>query len=198
MSGPKNQSGVAFTNFFRPGWLFACRIRETWFWVKNTWNHEITKTNYPKSRFWDAEIEVGVVGRVVISFAINVSPFLSHSGGNSMKSHWNLSRINIWHCFCIFWIYLCCLVLCAGMGFDAWDYQNPSQSDNDCVRSVWKMTCFTYFPRAEAALSMPFFACTNQQAKLTRRFQNNRGYCSATLRFRFLSALAIGHLLSLR
>jgi len=37
-----------------------------------------------------------------------------------------------------------------GMGYDAWDHQTPSESDNDCVRSVWKMVCFTYFPRAEA------------------------------------------------
>jgi len=38
----------------------------------------------------------------------------------------------------------------SGMGYEAWDHKNPSQSDNDCVRSIWKMVCFTYFPRAEA------------------------------------------------
>lgn len=37
-----------------------------------------------------------------------------------------------------------------GMGYDAWDHQSPSESDNDCVKSVWKMVCYTYFPRAEA------------------------------------------------
>merc|ERR1719478_1211720 len=37
-----------------------------------------------------------------------------------------------------------------GMGYEAWDFQNPSTTDNECVRSVWKMVCFTYFPRAEA------------------------------------------------
>lgn len=37
-----------------------------------------------------------------------------------------------------------------GMGYEAWDYRNPSQSDSDCIRSVWKMVCYTYFPRAAA------------------------------------------------
>merc|ERR1719440_1973419 len=38
----------------------------------------------------------------------------------------------------------------SGMGFEAWDFQEPKKSDNECVRTVWKMVCFTYFPRAEA------------------------------------------------
>lgn len=38
----------------------------------------------------------------------------------------------------------------SGMGYEAWDHQDPSASDDNCVRSVWKMVCFTYFPRAEA------------------------------------------------
>lgn len=38
----------------------------------------------------------------------------------------------------------------SGMGYEAWDYQRPGLSDSDCVRSVWKMVCFTYFPRAAA------------------------------------------------
>lgn len=38
----------------------------------------------------------------------------------------------------------------SGMGYDAWDYQKPVTSDNECVRTIWKMTCYTYFPRAEA------------------------------------------------
>jgi hypothetical protein len=36
----------------------------------------------------------------------------------------------------------------SGMGYDFWDYQQPGNSDSDCVRSVWKMVCFTYFPRS--------------------------------------------------
>merc|ERR1719456_472911 len=38
----------------------------------------------------------------------------------------------------------------SGMGYEGWDHQKPSDSENDCVRSVWKMVCFTYFPRADA------------------------------------------------
>mmetsp|Transcript_21 Transcript_21/g.24 ORF Transcript_21/g.24 Transcript_21/m.24 type:complete len:503 (-) Transcript_21:111-1619(-) len=37
----------------------------------------------------------------------------------------------------------------SGMGLDAWDFPNPQHSDNECVRSIWRMTCFTYFPRIE-------------------------------------------------
>jgi len=36
----------------------------------------------------------------------------------------------------------------SGMGYEPWDYRTPTRSDNDCVRSVWKMVCFTYFPRS--------------------------------------------------
>lgn len=36
----------------------------------------------------------------------------------------------------------------SGMGFDAWEYRDPSKADSDCVRSVWKMVCYTYFPRS--------------------------------------------------
>lgn len=35
----------------------------------------------------------------------------------------------------------------AGMGLEAWDYQDPENAD-DCVKSVWRMVCYTYFPRA--------------------------------------------------
>mmetsp|Transcript_21240 Transcript_21240/g.39345 ORF Transcript_21240/g.39345 Transcript_21240/m.39345 type:complete len:603 (+) Transcript_21240:112-1920(+) len=38
----------------------------------------------------------------------------------------------------------------SGMGYDAWDYQEPKNSDNSCVRTIWKMVCYTYFPRAAA------------------------------------------------
>jgi len=37
----------------------------------------------------------------------------------------------------------------AGMGYEAWDYQKPEQSDNDCVKSIWRMVCYTHFPRSE-------------------------------------------------
>lgn len=35
----------------------------------------------------------------------------------------------------------------AGMGKDGWSYQKPEFAD-DCVKSIWRMVCFTYFPRA--------------------------------------------------
>jgi hypothetical protein len=38
----------------------------------------------------------------------------------------------------------------SGMGYDFWDYRSPGYSDSDCVRSVWKLVCFTYFPKASA------------------------------------------------
>mmetsp|Transcript_131868 Transcript_131868/g.239779 ORF Transcript_131868/g.239779 Transcript_131868/m.239779 type:complete len:601 (+) Transcript_131868:124-1926(+) len=38
----------------------------------------------------------------------------------------------------------------SGMGYDAWDYQEPRTSDNECVRTIWKMVCYTYFPRSAA------------------------------------------------
>jgi hypothetical protein len=41
-----------------------------------------------------------------------------------------------------------------GMGYDSWDYRTPSESDSDCVRSIWKMVCYTYFPRAEAGCKL--------------------------------------------
>jgi len=37
-----------------------------------------------------------------------------------------------------------------GIGYDAWDDIEPHQSQDACVQSVWKMVCFTYFPRAQA------------------------------------------------
>lgn len=37
-----------------------------------------------------------------------------------------------------------------GLGKDAWEYPNPQESDDDCIKTVWKMVCYTYFPRAEA------------------------------------------------
>jgi len=36
----------------------------------------------------------------------------------------------------------------AGLGFEAWDYQDPANAD-DCVKSIWRMVCYTYFPRAQ-------------------------------------------------
>merc|ERR1719160_626210 len=38
-----------------------------------------------------------------------------------------------------------------GLGLEAWDYQKPEYA-NDCIKSVWRMVCFTYFPRAEIGI----------------------------------------------
>lgn len=40
----------------------------------------------------------------------------------------------------------------SGMGFDGWDYPEPSQAD-ECIQAVWKMACFTYFPRSQPGVS---------------------------------------------
>merc|ERR1719272_676902 len=34
------------------------------------------------------------------------------------------------------------------LGFEAWDYQKPEFA-NDCIKSIWRMACYTYFPRAQ-------------------------------------------------
>lgn len=38
----------------------------------------------------------------------------------------------------------------SGMGLEPWDFQDPHSTKNDCVKSVHRMACFTYFPRTQA------------------------------------------------
>lgn len=38
----------------------------------------------------------------------------------------------------------------AAMNVEAWDNQDPAHSDDECLKSVWKMVCNTYLPRAQA------------------------------------------------
>jgi TM2 domain-containing membrane protein YozV len=38
-----------------------------------------------------------------------------------------------------------------GMGYEAWEHPKPHESEDECVRSVWNMVCFTYFPKADSA-----------------------------------------------
>lgn len=38
-----------------------------------------------------------------------------------------------------------------GMGYDAWDHRDPSQGTDGCVKAVWRMVCYTYFPKAGPA-----------------------------------------------
>jgi TM2 domain-containing membrane protein YozV len=33
----------------------------------------------------------------------------------------------------------------SGMGLEAWDHTRPSEG-NECVKSIWRMVCYTYFP----------------------------------------------------
>jgi len=40
----------------------------------------------------------------------------------------------------------------SGLGLDAWDYTKPEWSSNDCISSIWRMACYTYFPRAQVGV----------------------------------------------
>lgn len=35
----------------------------------------------------------------------------------------------------------------SGMGYDFWDHTTPWEEEDECIKSVWKMACYTYFPR---------------------------------------------------
>lgn len=37
-----------------------------------------------------------------------------------------------------------------GLGYEAWDHENPATDSDECVKSIWRMTCFTYFPKSQA------------------------------------------------
>jgi len=37
----------------------------------------------------------------------------------------------------------------AGMGIEAWEYPKPQYEDDDCIKSVWRLSCYTYFPKAQ-------------------------------------------------
>lgn len=36
-----------------------------------------------------------------------------------------------------------------GLGLEPWDFQDPAASGDDCIRAIWRMVCFTYFPRSQ-------------------------------------------------
>jgi len=38
-----------------------------------------------------------------------------------------------------------------GMGIEFWDHRHPDRENNECLKSVWRMVCYTYFPKAEAS-----------------------------------------------
>eukprot|EP00392_Amoebophrya_sp_AT5.2_P014462 g14611.t1 len=37
----------------------------------------------------------------------------------------------------------------SAMGLEAWDHKQPSASIDPCIQSVWRMACYTHFPKAE-------------------------------------------------
>ncbi|CAJ1450326.1 unnamed protein product, partial [Effrenium voratum] len=36
------------------------------------------------------------------------------------------------------------------LGYDAWDYKHPAESDDACIKSIYKLSCLSYFPKNEA------------------------------------------------
>lgn len=42
----------------------------------------------------------------------------------------------------------------SGMGYEPWEHKSPHLSSNRCVQDVWKMVCFTYFPKADAGCTV--------------------------------------------
>jgi len=38
----------------------------------------------------------------------------------------------------------------AGMGLEGWENVDPSQSSSHCIKSLYQLTCYTYFPKQEA------------------------------------------------
>jgi len=38
----------------------------------------------------------------------------------------------------------------SGMGHDFWDHTTPWDEEDECIKSVWRMSCYTYFPRCNA------------------------------------------------
>lgn len=37
-----------------------------------------------------------------------------------------------------------------GMGYESWDHQKPDKASDPCIKTVWELSCYTYFPRAQA------------------------------------------------
>jgi len=38
----------------------------------------------------------------------------------------------------------------ASLGYDSWDYQRPSEIEDPCVKAIYNMVCYTYFPKSMA------------------------------------------------
>ena len=40
-----------------------------------------------------------------------------------------------------------------GMGIDFWEYTEPWETADDCIKHVWRLSCYTYFPKCEAGVT---------------------------------------------
>ncbi|CEM39643.1 unnamed protein product [Vitrella brassicaformis CCMP3155] len=40
-----------------------------------------------------------------------------------------------------------------GMGIDFWEHTEPWESADDCIKHVWRLSCYTYFPKCEAGVT---------------------------------------------
>jgi len=50
----------------------------------------------------------------------------------------------------------------SGMGYEGWENNDPSSVEDDCIKAVWRMVCYTYFPRKTSG-------CTSGDAEFYRR-----------------------------
>mmetsp|Transcript_6059 Transcript_6059/g.11047 ORF Transcript_6059/g.11047 Transcript_6059/m.11047 type:complete len:526 (+) Transcript_6059:69-1646(+) len=42
----------------------------------------------------------------------------------------------------------------SALGYDAWEYRRPNETDDVCVQSVYKLTCLSYFPKNQAGCAV--------------------------------------------
>lgn len=58
----------------------------------------------------------------------------------------------------------------SGMGYDFWDHTTPWDEEDECIKQVWKMSCYTYFPRCNVITPGEYLApcrssCENYLSK---------------------------------
>lgn len=49
----------------------------------------------------------------------------------------------------------------AGLGWDPWEYQKPWEEPHSCLDAIWRMACFTAFPRCDQGSSY-LAVCKNE------------------------------------
>lgn len=57
----------------------------------------------------------------------------------------------------------------SGMGIEALDHTRPSEDEDECIKSTWKLVCYTYFPKAERGCK------EGQEGRYLRPCQNSCG-----------------------